>query len=155
MYIRIGFQTLWPPCTMTIVYIIISPHWTSSEMGADGFGLNFCVRACVRIHFSDIHLPILFKLSTQMMNDDLHKHVIFFSRSDPRWLTGGHFLDWMCPQQFLRHAWSNFVQTWHKDNTWWYTNSIWPTGGHFSYKKNTWCWTWPQPFLVHAFTDVV
>ena len=23
----------------------------------------------------------------------------------------------MCPQPFLRHAWSDFVQTWHKHST--------------------------------------
>ena len=29
-------------------------------------------------HFSDMHLTILFKLGTQITNDGLHKHVIFF-----------------------------------------------------------------------------
>ena len=29
-------------------------------------------------YFSDIHLLILFKLVTQIMNDSLHKHIIFF-----------------------------------------------------------------------------
>ena len=28
-------------------------------------------------HLSDMHLPILFKFGTQIMNDGLHKHVIF------------------------------------------------------------------------------
>ena len=43
----------------------------------------------------------------------------------------------MCPQPFLRHAWPDFVQTWHKHSTWWHTRAphfilqsdkIWPTG---------------------------
>ena len=29
-------------------------------------------------HFSDMHLPILFKLGKPIKNDGLHKHVIFF-----------------------------------------------------------------------------
>ena len=33
-----------------IIIIILSPHWTLSKTGADGFGLDFHVRACVRLH---------------------------------------------------------------------------------------------------------
>ena len=42
----------------------------------------------------------------------------------------------MCPQPFLTHAWSDFVQTWHKHRTW-HTHAPyfilrsdqrWPTG---------------------------
>ena len=42
-------------------------------------------------HLSDMHLPMLFKFGTQIMNDGLHMHVSFFLKSDPRWPTGGHF----------------------------------------------------------------
>ena len=43
-------------------------------------------------HFSDMHLPMLFKLGKQIMDVAfLQRHVIFFSRSDPRWPTGSHF----------------------------------------------------------------
>ena len=42
-------------------------------------------------HFSNMHLPILFKLGKQITNGGFHMHVNFFPRSDPRWPTGGHF----------------------------------------------------------------
>ena len=43
-------------------------------------------------HFSDMYLPMLFKLGTQIKNDSLHKHVNFFeinpkmAASRPSWI---------------------------------------------------------------------
>ena len=56
--------------------VFFSPHWTSSEMGAYGFGLDF--RVCVRIHVSDMYIPIIFVLGTKTTHDVIHMHIIFF-----------------------------------------------------------------------------
>ena len=67
------------------------------------------------------------------------------------------------PQPYLRHVWTNFVDTWYKDNIWLYTyvhhfvsrwEQRWLTGAILVVKE-TWCWTHSQPFLGHASTDLV
>ena len=106
--------------------VIISRRWTWSKMGAYGFGLIFscpCVLVYVRNHISDMYGPILFVLCTKTTHDGVHMHVVlFFSTSDARWLTGGHFsLEKIprCrtrPQPFFGHAFTDFIHTWHTDN---------------------------------------
>ena len=73
------------------------------------------------------------------------------------------------PQPFLRFASSELVQTWHKQSTWWHTHAThfilqsdqrWPTGRMVTIlvvrKKTKQRYrTRSQPFLGHAFTDVV
>ena len=44
-------------------------------------------------HFSDMNLLIMFNLGTQIKNDGLHKHIIFFGDQLKRWLTGSHFVN--------------------------------------------------------------
>ena len=60
------------------VTLIIILCWTSSEMGAYGFGLNFRVRECVRTNIPDMYGPILFVLDTNTTHDGVHMHVIFY-----------------------------------------------------------------------------
>ena len=65
----------------------MSPQWTYSEFRAYGFGLDFRVRN----HISDKYGRILFGLGAKTTHDGLHMHVMYFSTSDPRWPTSGHF----------------------------------------------------------------
>ena len=49
------------------------------------------VRARVHNYISDMSGQILFVLGTTTTHDGTHMHAIFFSKSDPRWPTGGQF----------------------------------------------------------------
>ena len=85
------------------------------------------MRACVHVRnhtvcvCADMYGPILFLPGTRT-NGGIHMHIIFASRRDQRWPTGGHFsckkTPWCQtrPQPFLGHAFTNLIQTWLTDN---------------------------------------
>ena len=74
-------------------------------------------------HFSDMHLPMLFKLGTQITNDGLHMHIIFFFDIKSNMAGWQPFrllkIKTRCrtrPQPFLGHPFADLVETWHRDH---------------------------------------
>ena len=70
----------------------------------------------------------------------------------------------MRSQPYLRHAWTDFIYTWHKDNTWWCTcvHHIFRDqiqDGRLAailvVKKKKPCRTRPQPFIGREYIDLV
>ena len=63
-----------------MVHIYASFCFAIRSKMADWWPFSLCTPDVEHIlkHFSDRHLPILFKLGTQITNNGLHKHVIFF-----------------------------------------------------------------------------
>ena len=69
----------------------------------------------------------------------------------------------MRAQPYLGHVWTDYFRTWAQRQHMivlhmriiLFRGQKWPTGDHFSNKKKKHCRIRAQPFLGHAFTDVV
>ena len=88
---------------------------------------------CVPNHLSETHGLILFKLGTRTANDGIHMHLTLFCDL----IKYGQLVDWRpfyckkkqalhrtCPQPYLRHAFTDHLQTWHRLNEWWLAQHV-------------------------------